>query len=78
MDNTTKGVFYVDSKGFSQWSTGSTPKSTTGGGSVSSIQAYTGELDRDDNVPQKPIAAMSYGKRIRIARLWQSHEEIIG
>ena len=78
MDNTTKGVFTVDSKGFSQWTQGSAPQSTAGSSPVSNIQPYTGELNRDDHVPQKPLAAMSYGQRIRIARLWQSHEEIIG
>ena len=81
MDNTTKGVFTVDSKGFSQWTQGSAPQSTAGSSSSSSppsVQPYTGELNRVDHVPQKTLAAMSYGQRIRIARLWQSHEEIIG
>jgi asparaginyl-tRNA synthetase len=35
-------------------------------------------LNRDDYVPQKPIASMSYGQRLRVARLYQSHEEILG
>ena len=29
-------------------------------------------------MPQKPVAAMSYGQRIRVARIWQSYEELIG
>ena len=68
----------MDSKGFSQWSTGAPSQASTQSASVSSVQPYTGELDRNDNVPQKTVAAMSYGQRIRIARIWQQHEEIIG
>ena len=81
MENTPNLIFGVDSKGFSQFAAGSSAQSTSGSagsGPVSAIQPYTGELNRDDHVPQKPVAAMSYGQRIRVARIWQSYEEIIG
>jgi asparaginyl-tRNA synthetase len=35
-------------------------------------------LSRNDPVPTKPVAAMSYGGRVRIARLHKSYEEFIG
>jgi hypothetical protein len=42
------------------------------------VGTYTGVLDRNDVVPAKPVAAMSYGQRVRIARIFESHEEFIG
>ena len=79
--DTTKGTFLVNKQGFSYWS--ASGASTQASGSSSSdapaeIQQYTGELNRDDFVPQKPIAAMSYGGRVRIARLYQNYEDLIG
>jgi hypothetical protein len=74
--DTTKGTFTVDSKGFSVWSqNGAATSSSTGGSSASidqpdAVQKYTGTMSRDDNVPKKPVAAMSCGGRVRIARLY--------
>jgi len=45
---------------------------------VSTVGEYTGVLSRDDVVPTKPVAAMSYGQRVRISRLWSGHEEFFG
>ena len=81
MDNTTKGTFLVDSQGFSFWSSQSLKEgaeAAAGSSGPATVQPYTGEMSRDDHVPQKTVAAMSYGKRIRVARLYQSHEEILG
>jgi len=46
--------------------------------SEQSLSTYTGELLRHDPVPKKPVAAMSFGGRVRIARLHDSHEEFLG
>ena len=35
-------------------------------------------LLREEPVPKKPVAAMGCGRRVRIARLFDSHEEFIG
>jgi hypothetical protein len=78
--NTTKlGRFIVDKDGKSAWVAASSK--AVGGGSkvgVSTVGEYTGTLDRNDPVPSKPIAAMSFGQRVRIARLWAGHESLIG
>jgi hypothetical protein len=42
------------------------------------VEKYTGVLQRDDQVPKKPIASMSFGERVRIARLFLSYEEFVG
>jgi len=42
------------------------------------IGDYTGTLSRDDPVPARPIPAMSFGGRVRIARLWAEYESFIG
>lgn len=72
--DTTKGTFLVDKQGFSYWSaSGASTKESGSSNSASSpaeIQPFTGELSRDDFVPQKPVAAMSYGGRVRIARIY--------
>jgi hypothetical protein len=69
MENTTKGAFLVDSQGFSFYSSlslqegAASSKGSTAASSAqpSSVQPYSGELSRDDYVPQKTVAAMSYG-----------------
>ena len=80
--NTTKGSFAVDENGRPYWSAaGSSTASTQGGAStqiVSAAGAYTGKLERNDAVPIKPVAAMSFGQRVRVGRLFESHEEFIG
>jgi hypothetical protein len=35
-------------------------------------------LFRNDEIPKKPVAAMSFGERVRIARLFLSYEEFVG
>ena len=68
--------FGVDENGKSFW----------GGSGVANVAASfsagpqpVGEcLDRNDLVPSKTVAAMSYGQRVRIARIWQSHKELLG
>ena len=34
-------------------------------------------MNRNDPVPAKPVACMSFGGRVRIARLYQSYEELL-
>ena len=71
--DTTKGSFLVNKQGFSYWSaSGASPEASSAASSAdpAAVQPYTGELSRDDIVPQKPVAAMSYGGRVRIARLY--------
>ena len=78
------GRFTVNAEGYTVWQAGAAePKAAANnrpdiesllGGS----ELYTGVLSRDDVVPRKPVAAMSYGQRVRIARLWSGHEEFIG
>ena len=73
--------FKVTADGTSFWSGpgGSGAGGASTAASVSSgPQPITEKLNRDDNIPVKPVAAMSYGGRVRITRLWQSHEELIG
>ena len=41
-------------------------------------EIYTGVLDRQDFVPRKPVAAMAFGGRVRIARLYKDYEDLIG
>ena len=47
------------------------------GGDSHKVEKYSGTLDRDDYIPTKPVAAMSYGQRVRIARLYSGHEEFL-
>ena len=82
----------VDSQGRSYWSASgkASTDASSGAGSgaapnrqdviagLESPTPYTGELSRDDAVPKKPVAAMSYGQRVRIARLYDSYQEFIG
>ena len=78
--STTKvGKFIVDKDGISVW-IGGAGKGATGAvdrrnvlASVSTVGEYTGVLERNDPVPQKPIAAMSFGQRVRIERLWAGY-----
>jgi len=79
------GAFTVNAKGFSVWSpNGQQPSGTSGSGSSSGpagydrVSQYTGTLSRDDYVPTKPVAAMSYGGRVRIAKLFDDHSVFMG
>ena len=45
---------------------------------ANSVEKYTGQLHRNDDVPKKPVASMSFGERVRIARLFLSYEEFVG
>ena len=73
------GRFTVGADGHSGWkgSSGAVGRQDVLAG-VSTVGEYTGELSRDDVVPTKPVAAMSYGQRVRISRLWNGHEEFLG
>ena len=63
--------FTVDENGKSVWLGAG---AASGAASFSAgPQPITDEMSRDDPVPKKTIAAMSYGQRVRIARIWQSH-----
>lgn len=86
-----KGQFLVDSEGRSYWTSSGddAPKGGSSTGKIDSgpaqgqgemykVEEYTGELCRKDPVPLKPVAAMSYGQRVRIGRLYKSHEEFLG
>ena len=86
-----EGRFLVDSQGRSYWSaTGNSegPKAPAGGAPVAApaggqdgthkVNAYTGVLDRKDFVPKKPVAAMSFGQRVRISRLYDGWEVFEG
>ena len=66
--------FKVNAEGRSVWS-----GNETDGGSAPAVgpQPVSEKLDRDDPIPTKRVAAMSYGGRVRIARIWQSYEELI-
>ena len=78
------GTFTVDAEGHTVWKGGASkassgkPKHSEIISSLSGVGEYTGELLREDPVPAKPVAAMSYGQRVRMARLWESHEEFLG
>ena len=61
--------FKLDADGRSIWTGKNGSGASTASGS-SGPQAVTDELDRNDPIPKKTIAAMSYGSRVRIARLW--------
>ena len=81
----TKGAMLVDANGFSYWSPSGKPQGGAGGSAGASeaqgqprVEQYTGTLNRDDEIPHKPVAAMSYGGRVRIARIYQNYEEFIG
>lgn len=68
--------FLIDTNGRSFWSGANSKPS--GGSSSSGPQEVGDDYNRDDHVPTKPIAAMSFGQRVRIARIWESYEELIG
>mmetsp|Transcript_16462 Transcript_16462/g.27947 ORF Transcript_16462/g.27947 Transcript_16462/m.27947 type:complete len:263 (+) Transcript_16462:87-875(+) len=80
------GSFSVNAKGFSQWTPSaagsSSATSATQNESVeegySRVSKYTGVLSRDDYIPKKPVAAMSYGQRVRVAKLYDEHESFLG
>ena len=78
--NTTKGKFTVDENGNPMWSASGagTPSTSESVVQQSAAGAYTGKLERNDAVPIKPVAAMSFGQRVRVGRLFESHEEFIG
>jgi len=73
-------TFVINNKGFLEYkaSSGSSAAAESSTGDHDRVSKYTGTLDRDDYVPKKPVAAMSYGKRVRIARIYDSYEEFIG
>ena len=78
------GQFLVDAEGRSFWSTSASGSAVGGGsqgkpatGGQHQVEVYTGELCRTEDPQVKPVAAMSYGGRVRIARLHQSHEEFL-
>lgn len=86
MDSTpSTGTFMIDANGRSFWSASGGPGGPmpvdNGSGpaapGVHSVEKYTGVLGRDDDVPVKPVAAMSYGGRVRIAKLFKSHEDLL-
>ena len=70
--------FLVDSNGRSFWSGANAPGPNKPSSEGQGPQQLTENYNRDDHVPTKPTAAMSFGQRVRIARIWQSHEELIG
>ena len=83
MDATKAGRFVVDSNGKSVWKSSGQVNSGAGSrgdvlASIQTVGEYTGTLERNDPVPQKPIAAMSFGQRVRISRLWAEHASFIG
>ena len=47
-------------------------------GAQSRGEIYNGVLDRQDFMPRKPVAAMAFGGRVRIARLSKDYEDSIG
>jgi hypothetical protein len=83
MANATKGAFLIDSQNCTYWSsTGKPTESKTEESKSSSssykVEEYSGALNRADEIPRKPVAAMAYGQRVRIARIYQGFEEFIG
>jgi asparaginyl-tRNA synthetase len=42
------------------------------------VSKFTGTLSRDDFIPSKPVPAMSYGGRVRIARIFDDYETFVG
>lgn len=84
MADTSKGRFFVNAEGFSYFSVTGKPAGGQGGddsstesGGLNIQEIYTGEQCRNDAVPRKPVAAMTYGQRVRIARLHAGYEEFI-
>ena len=81
------GEFLVDTDGRSFWSTSGSGASKAAADQINSssqpaasgwkVEKYTGELSRDDDLVKKPVAAMSFGQRVRIARIFQSYEEFL-
>ena len=72
--------FSVDKNGKSYWTGAGGVKSAGGQPSKEAVgpQEVTENYSRDDHVPRKPVAAMSFGQRVRIARIWESYDELIG
>ena len=72
--------FQVDKNGKSYWTGAGGAKSAGGQPSKEAVgpQEVTENYSRDDHVPHKPVAAMSFGQRVRIARIWESYDELIG
>ena len=76
------GEFIVNARGFSEWKPrggAGAPAGGGGGASVTDSQVLPcgDAIDRKDPIPFKPVAPMGYGQRVRVARLWQSHEEFL-
>lgn len=77
----------MDASGRSFWSTGKPPAAGNAGAGAQSqgdgsihwkVEQYTkGKMCRDDDVVTKPVAAMSFGMRVRVGRIFKSHEEFL-
>jgi hypothetical protein len=86
MENTSNpGSFKVDKNGATYWAPSGhvAPVNASSGPTESSdglhqVEVYTGTLERKDIIPTKPVPAMSYGCRVRIARLYKDYSEFIG
>jgi hypothetical protein len=82
-DTAKGGAFTIDAQGNTVWSGAgqavqaqpSSQIESNGPSEQHPVEAYTGTLSRADAIPRKPIASMSYGGRVRIARLHSSWEE---
>jgi len=68
MANTTKtGAFLVGKDNTTYWSANGqpnaedTPSASETSVSEFLVEKYTGSLSRQDEIPRKPVAAMSYG-----------------
>ena len=81
MDTTKQGTFQVDQDNNSVWTPkGAAPQKQTSQApqGLHPVEVFTGSLNREDPVPTKPIAAMSFGQRVRIARLFLDHKDFLG
>ena len=75
-----KGRFLVDSNNCTYWSAAGANSSSQNEevkDESYKVEKYSGVLDREDYIPKKPVAAMSYGQRVRIARIYSGHNEFI-
>mmetsp|Transcript_3432 Transcript_3432/g.5141 ORF Transcript_3432/g.5141 Transcript_3432/m.5141 type:complete len:154 (+) Transcript_3432:27-488(+) len=79
-----EGVYTINAKGFAEIkhgqsaSTAASDKPSAGSAGYDRVSEYTGTLNRDDFVPHKPVASMSYGQRVRVAKLFEEHESLLG
>lgn len=79
------GKFLIDSQGRTYWAgngeekKGDAPstRQATQSAMEKKVEGYTGEMSRDDPVPFRPVATMSYGQRVRVARIYESHTEFL-